>query len=103
MSTNPEYEYLNLKSMYGLTSQMLAESDMDEKEKALNLTIMENDLFHAALEAEERGEAENWLRSILSRGEQIQAWEKEDPEADLGWWCIIARGLVEEFDGLGNE
>ena len=103
MSTNPEFEYLNLKSMYELTSQVLAESDTDDREKAQNMTIMETDLFHAALEAGEKKEAEQWLRSILSRGEQIQAWEKEDPDADLDWWHIIAASLAEEFSRLEAE
>ena len=97
MSTNPEYEYLNLASMYELTTQSMAESDMDEKEKAQHLTIMEMDLFHAALEARKLKEASNWYCSVLSRREQIEAWEKEDPEADFGWYYAITLNMTEEL------
>ncbi len=103
MGTSPEFEYLNLESMYQLAVQSMSESDMDEREKAQHMCIMEMDLFHAALEAGKPEEAEKWVRSVLSRGEQVKAWEKENPDADLSWWYITAMSMVDEISALEEE
>ncbi len=103
MGTSPEFEYMNLEKMYQLAVQSMAEGDMNEQEKAQHMCIMEMDLFHAALEAEKPEEAEKWVRSVLSRGDQVKAWEKENSDAVFGWWYITAMSMVEEFSALEEK
>ena len=49
-----------------------------------------------------KDEAENRLKSVIARGEKVKAWKEEDPEADPDWWYVIAMGMAEEFDSLGE-